>query len=110
MEAISIGLQQYNQQKSLTESKSVDVCLTDCPSFRPFRLVNYLFRSFFIQKYREMDPELDEEIIDKICNYAESKQVKPMLQEYLKRLIVEKPADPIKFLIKTIDEYPYEPK
>lgn len=57
-----------------------------------------------------MDPELDQEIIDKICNYSETKQIKPMLQEYIKRLIVEKPSDPIKFLIQTIEENPYEPK
>lgn len=30
-----------------------------------------------------------------------------MLQEYMKRLVLEQPADPINFLIKSISENPY---
>lgn len=33
-----------------------------------------------------------------------------MLQEYLKRLVLEKPEDPIQFLIKSITENPYAVK
>lgn len=54
-----------------------------------------------------MDPEVDEAIINSICSYAETKQIKPMLQEYLKRIIIEKPVDPLKFLLKTIEDDPY---
>ena len=31
-----------------------------------------------------------------------------MLQEYLKRLILEQPEDPIQFLIKSVSENPYK--
>jgi hypothetical protein len=48
----------------------------------------------------------NEEIIDSICNYAEKYQIKALLQEYLRRLILAKPADPLNFLIKTILENP----
>ena len=48
----------------------------------------------------------DEEIINKICDYAREYQVKELLQEYLKRVIVDKPDDPIAYLIKTIQENP----
>ena len=34
-------------------------------------------------------------------------ELQAMLQEYMKRLILEKPDDPIAFLIKTINENPY---
>jgi hypothetical protein len=47
------------------------------------------------------------EIIDNICNYAEKKRIKDLLHEYLRRLIVEKPSDPLNFLIKTIQEDPF---
>jgi hypothetical protein len=30
-----------------------------------------------------------------------------LLQEYMKRLVLEQPADPINFLIKSISENPY---
>lgn len=49
----------------------------------------------------------DDEIINKICDYAEQYQVKDMLQEYLKRVILAKPRNPVEFLIKTIQENPY---
>lgn len=55
-----------------------------------------------------MDTE-NQEIIESICSYAEQYKIKEILQEYLKRLVVEKPADPLNFLIKTIQENPHEP-
>jgi hypothetical protein len=52
-----------------------------------------------------MDNE-NSQIIDNICDYAEKKKIKALLHEYLRRLILEKPADPLSFLIKTIQEDP----
>lgn len=51
----------------------------------------------------------DEEIINQICDYAQEKQIKELLQEYLKRVILTKPEDPLKFLIQTIRENPHVP-
>jgi hypothetical protein len=48
-------------------------------------------------------------IIDDICNYAESNHIKEMLQEYLRRIIVDKPKDPLNYLLATIKEKPYKP-
>lgn len=48
----------------------------------------------------------DEEIIEKICDYAREYQVKELLQEYLKRVIVDKPDDPVAYLIQSIQENP----
>lgn len=53
-----------------------------------------------------MDNKINEEIIDTICDYCEQKNVKGILQEYMKRLILEQPDDPIAFLLKTIEEQP----
>ena len=44
----------------------------------------------------------DEEIINSICDYAQEKQVKELLQEYLKRIVLKKPSNPVEFLIDTI--------
>ncbi|RYH31111.1 hypothetical protein EON65_03425 [archaeon] len=49
----------------------------------------------------------NQEVIDQICDYAETNQIKEMLQEYLKRIILSRPADPVSFLIKSILEDPY---
>lgn len=49
----------------------------------------------------------NEEIIDGICNYAEKHHIKSLLQEYLRRIILAKPADPVNFLIKSITENPH---
>lgn len=48
-----------------------------------------------------------EVIINDICNYCEDKHIKELLQEYMKRLILNKPQDPVNFLIKSINENPY---
>jgi hypothetical protein len=56
-----------------------------------------------------MDPSSDHEIIENICDYAERVNVKDILKEYIKRLILDKPSDPIKYLIKSIEENPYNP-
>jgi hypothetical protein len=55
-----------------------------------------------------MDVEGNQEIINEICDYCEEFQIKDLLGEYLKRLLVAKPKDPIKFLIKTIQEKPVD--
>ena len=52
----------------------------------------------------------DEIIIDGICEYAKEKMVKELLQEYLKRIIVQKPADPLAFLLENIRDKPFNPK
>jgi hypothetical protein len=49
----------------------------------------------------------NEVIIDEICDYATQNQVRDMLQEYMRRLIVEQPKEPLKFLIKEITENPF---
>lgn len=55
-----------------------------------------------------MNVNKDEEVIaDAICEYANKYEIKEMLQEYMKRLIVERPKEPIKYLIKSITESPY---
>ncbi len=48
----------------------------------------------------------NQQIIDEICKYAEEQQIKTLLQEYLKRVVLAKPNDPIQFLIKSIEENP----
>ncbi len=55
-----------------------------------------------------MDKE-NQETIDHICTYAEQHKIKAILQEYLRRLVVDKPADPLSYLIKTVQENPFEP-
>jgi hypothetical protein len=57
-----------------------------------------------------MDIEGNQTIINEICDYCEEQQIKELLGEYLKRIVVNKPKDPIKFLIRTIQENPYDPK
>jgi len=51
----------------------------------------------------------EDKIISEICNYAERHETKQMLQEYMRRLILEKPSEPLKFLIAQITENPYVP-
>jgi len=48
----------------------------------------------------------DENIINDICDYAKTHRVKEILQEYLRRIIVEQPEDPLTFLIQTIRDSP----
>jgi len=49
----------------------------------------------------------DAAIIDEICDYATKHEIKEMLEEYMRRLIVEQPKEPLKFLVKEISENPY---
>lgn len=53
-----------------------------------------------------MNPD-NEVIIHEICDYATNNQVRDMLQEYMRRLIVEQPKEPLKYLIKEITENPF---
>ena len=49
----------------------------------------------------------EEEIIDGIATYTEKMETRKMLEEYMRRLIVEQPKEPLKFLIKEITTNPY---
>lgn len=55
------------------------------------------------------DQKEEDIIIDEICDYAEKNNIKELLQEYLKRIIVDKPNDPLRYLLTTIKENPYVP-
>ena len=57
-----------------------------------------------------MENERNSKVINDICEYSEEYQIKQMLQEYLKRIIVEKPANPVEFLIETIRSKPFVSK
>lgn len=56
-----------------------------------------------------MNKEADEAILNGIVAYADQKDVKGLLKEYMRRLIIDQPDDPIKFLISSITENPYVP-
>jgi len=49
----------------------------------------------------------EEAIIGDICGYAEKYETRMMLEEYMRRLIVEQPKEPLKFLIKEITNNPF---
>lgn len=49
----------------------------------------------------------DEEIISNICTYSNEHEVKEIMKEYLKRLILAKPDDPVAFLIESIENDPF---
>ena len=51
--------------------------------------------------------EAHETIINEICDYVDRYEIKEMLKEYLKRVVLEKPKDPLQFLIETIRDKPY---
>ncbi len=55
-----------------------------------------------------MDTE-NQQIIDSICGYAEQHKIKEILQEYMRRLVMDRPANPVEYLIKTTQENPYYP-
>lgn len=57
-----------------------------------------------------MDIEGNQQIIDEICNYCEEHQIKELLGEYLRRVVINKPKDPVNFLIRSIQEQPHDPK
>jgi hypothetical protein len=50
-----------------------------------------------------------EEIINDICSYAENHQIKELLREYMRRVIINKPEDVKAFLIETIEKNPFVP-
>ena len=56
-----------------------------------------------------MNKDADEAILNGIVNYADQKDIKGLLKEYMRRLIVEQPDDPIKFLISSITANPHVP-
>jgi len=51
----------------------------------------------------------NEAVVNEICSYAEDKDIHGLLKEYMRRLIVEQPDEPLKFLIASITENPYVP-
>jgi len=51
----------------------------------------------------------EDEVTSNICNYAEKYQIKELLQEYMKRIILERPKEPVKFFLKQVTENPYTP-
>ena len=51
--------------------------------------------------------ESNNSVVDEICKYAEEKEIHALLKEYMRRLIVEQPQDPLKYLITSIEEKPY---
>lgn len=54
-----------------------------------------------------MENGQNKKIIEEICTYSEKVDVKDMLHEYMKRVIVNTPEDPVQFLIDQITESPY---
>jgi hypothetical protein len=52
----------------------------------------------------------NDKVVDEICKYAEEKEIHSLLKEYMRRLVVEQPREPLKFLISSIAEKPYVPK
>ena len=54
-----------------------------------------------------MDTSNNQKVIDDICTYCEEKKIKDVMKEYMKRIVLEKPDDPVKFLIKSIQENPF---
>ena len=55
-----------------------------------------------------MDKSQDEEIMNNIVNYAEKYDVKGMLKEYMRRLVLKQPDNPLEFLMKSITDEPYK--
>ena len=51
--------------------------------------------------------EAHDTIIEEICDYVDKYEIKEMLKEYLKRVVLEKPNDPLQFLVETIRDKPY---
>ncbi len=51
----------------------------------------------------------EDEVTSNICSYAEKYQIKELLQEYMKRIILERPKEPVKFMLKQVTENPYTP-
>ena len=48
-------------------------------------------------------------LMEEMSLYAEQMQIKPLLQQYLQRLVLAKPLDPIAFLIDEINNEPIRP-
>ena len=46
-------------------------------------------------------------LMEEMSIFADQNQVKAILHEYLRRILLEKPADPISFLINEIKTNPY---
>mmetsp|Transcript_21206 Transcript_21206/g.25071 ORF Transcript_21206/g.25071 Transcript_21206/m.25071 type:complete len:171 (-) Transcript_21206:292-804(-) len=57
---------------------------------------------------RDVDP-ISGPLMEEMSIFAVKTQVKELLQEYLRRVLLEKPDDPIDFLINDITENPFVP-
>mmetsp|Transcript_12873 Transcript_12873/g.19292 ORF Transcript_12873/g.19292 Transcript_12873/m.19292 type:complete len:162 (-) Transcript_12873:39-524(-) len=51
-----------------------------------------------------------EELMEHMSIFCEQSKVRALLQEYMRRIILERPDDPIGFLIEEIQKNPYQPK
>ena len=49
------------------------------------------------------------ELMEHISIFCEQSKVKALLQEYMRRIILEQPEDPVSFLIDQIKDNPYSP-
>jgi hypothetical protein len=58
---------------------------------------------------RKKDAPVVDELMEDMRAYAEHQQIKALLGEYLRRVILRKPADPIAFLIEEISNSPFKP-
>ena len=56
----------------------------------------------------EASKGVDQTDKSKQSNYYEEKNIKPMLQHYLKKIIVDKPSDPLTYLKNAIETDPYK--
>ena len=68
-----------------------------------------MFPLLLVDFFLTMQNPENEVIIGEICDYAERYQIKALLSEYLKRLILEKPADPVSFLQDQLKNKPFVP-
>lgn len=57
---------------------------------------------------RQEDP-LSKPLMEEMSIYAVKMGVKEMMEEYLRRVLLEKPKDPLEFLVKEIKENPFKP-
>ena len=63
--------------------------------------VFFIFLFNFVQNVPEV-------AIEKVAAYADKMDISGMLQEYMSRLVLEKPSNPIEFLIAEIERNPYQ--
>eukprot|EP00640_Fibrocapsa_japonica_P006680 CAMPEP_0113941356 /NCGR_PEP_ID=MMETSP1339-20121228/7289_1 /TAXON_ID=94617 /ORGANISM="Fibrocapsa japonica" /LENGTH=171 /DNA_ID=CAMNT_0000945475 /DNA_START=125 /DNA_END=640 /DNA_ORIENTATION=+ /assembly_acc=CAM_ASM_000762 len=55
------------------------------------------------------DVSKNEILMEEMALYAEKYSIQALMQEYMQRLVLSKPSDPVKFLIEEISKRPYVP-